>query len=365
VKTDSKNQGVFIGVDVAYGDENTIYRIADATRGFTNLIIVGSTEVTSNTSKLIEVCDYLYQQGFHFIVYIHYNPQVLPPHGPNATFFNLAIQRWGNRCLGAYIFDEVGGKQMDYDASNPDKLVSRASNGSEAALHFIINLDTFLSLYKQIYYSPPSNLKLYTSDYALYWYDFLSGYNTVLCEFVGDQNRQVTIALDRGAAKTLGKSWGTIITYQYADGRLEDGTQLYDDMVLAWQSGARYIVVFSGNTTSSGPYGALKQEHLDALKKFWDRANGGKRYDEFPADVAYVLPSDFGYGFRGPSDRIWGLWPADSLDSLSTKVWTDTSILLTKYGGKLDIIYEEKTKNVPVDYPYSTLIFWNGTIIQR
>jgi hypothetical protein len=361
-----EDQKLFVGVDLGYGDENDVYQVADATRGFANLIIIGSTKVTSNTSKLIIVCEYLYQRGFYFIVYVGFAGTVLPPRGPNATFFDYAGRRWGNRFLGAYLFDEVGGKQMDYEIDNPDKPVPRADNTSDAAIHFMINLMTFLDLEKQVFYSPPPNLKLYTSDYSLYWYDFLSGYDTVLCEFVGkpigNENRQVAIALDRGAAKTLGKSWGTIITYGHADGGLENGTELYSDMRLAWQSGARYIVVFDGNSTPSGQSGVLKPEHLDAMKKFWDEAMGGNRYNEFQADVAYVLPTDYGYGFRGPEDKIWGLWSADSI---ATKIWEDTVHLLTKYEGKIDIIYEEKTRNAPVDLPYRTLIYWNGTTVQR
>ena len=352
-------------MDLGYGDENEVYHVADATHGFANLIIIGSTKVTSNTSKLITVCEYLYQRGFYFIVYVGFAGTVLPPRGPNATFFDYAGRHWGNRFLGAYLFDEVGGKQMDYEIGNPDKSVARADNSSDAAIHFMINLITFLNLEKQVFYSPPSDLKLCTSDYALYWYDFLSGYDTVLCEFVGEpvgNHRQVAIALDRGAAKTLGKNWGTIITYQAAAGGLENGTQLYSDMMLAWQSGARYIVIFDGNSTPSGQYGVLKQEHLDAMKEFWDKANTGPRYHEFPADVAYVLPTDYGYGFRGPEDKIWGLWPSDSF---STSIWNDTSTLLTKYGGKIDIIYEDKTRNAPVYLPYRTLIYWNGTTIKR
>jgi hypothetical protein len=357
-----EDQKLFVGVDLGYGDENDVYQVADATRGFANLIIIGSTKVTSNTSKLITVCEYLYQRDFYFIVYVGFAGTVLPPRGPNATFFDYAGRRWGNRFLGAYLFDEVGGKQMDYEIDNPDKPVSRADNASDAAIHFMINLNTFLFLEKQVFYSPPSDLKLFTSDYALYWYDFLNGYNTVLCEFVGNQSRQVAIALDRGAAKTLGKNWGTIITYHPAGGGLENGTQLYSDMVLAWQSGARYIVVFDGNSTASGQSGVLKQEHLDAMKRFWNKANAGPKHDEFPADVAYVLPTDYGYGFRGPEDKIWGLWASDPL---STSIWNDTSALLTKYAGKIDIIYQDKTRNAPVDLPYRTLIFWNGTTIQR
>ena len=60
----------------------------------------------------------------------------------------------------------------------------------------------------------PQPMPLFTSDYGLYWYDYLSGYSTVFAEFVGDQSRQIAVALDRGAANALGKNWGVMITYQ-------------------------------------------------------------------------------------------------------------------------------------------------------
>ena len=353
---------VLIGVDVGYGSASEVYRVADAIRGFANLIIIGSTGVTGNTTMLIEVCDYLYQQGFHFIVYVGFGGEASPFSGPNATFFGLADSRWGDRFLGVYMFDEVGGKQMDYNVSNPDKPVPAAKNWHDAAIHYLINVDSFFYLKKQIFYTFPSNLKFCTSDYALYWYDFLGGYDTIFCEFVGTDSREVAVGLNRGAAKTLGGSWGTIITYPCADGCLESGAQLYDDMLLAWRSGARYVIVFDGNSTTFSPYGVLTQEHFDAMKRFWKDVNGGKKYDQFPADVAYVLPADYGYGFRGPSDKIWGLWSADEL---SPKVWNDISMLMAKNGGKLDIVYENKTDSIPIDLPYNTLIFWNGTTTHR
>jgi hypothetical protein len=72
------------------------------------------------------------------------------------------------------------------------------------------------------WYLPPYT-SLFTSDYGLYWYDFLSGYNTVFTEFVGNQSRQLAVALCRGAAHTLGsdvghstgQDWGAIITWKY------------------------------------------------------------------------------------------------------------------------------------------------------
>ena len=55
----------------------------------------------------------------------------------------------------------------------------------------------------------------YTSDYALYWFDYKAGYDTVFTEFGWNNSRQMDIALCRGAATVKGKDWGAIITWTY------------------------------------------------------------------------------------------------------------------------------------------------------
>jgi hypothetical protein len=73
--------------------------------------------------------------------------------------------------------------------------------------------------------------------------------------------------------------------------------------------------------------------------------------------VAFVLPKDWAYGFRGPDDKIWGLWEGDELvSSISEYV----GVLLDEYGSKLDIIYDD---GLELDRTYKEYIFWNGTII--
>jgi hypothetical protein len=362
----STEPDVFVGVDVAYGDENAVYKVTEAVKGYANLIILGSLNVTTNTTKLVNVCDYLYKNGFHFIVYVaSAKVGALPPEGPDPSFFQIAIGRWGDKFLGAYMFDEVGGKQVDNATVKP---VPAANTFSDAAIHFILGVEPFLSLYKGgVYYAVPE-MKLFTSDYALYWYDYLSGYNVVFGEFVGNQSRQVTVALCRGAAYSQNKEWGVVITSTLCQpGQpqlcLENGSELYNDMVFAWQSGATYIVVFDSPLNSTGSrYGILTQEHFEAIRSFWDYVKSHSRHEKFHADVAYVLPTDYGYGFRGPNDKIWGLWRADAL---APKVWSDANSLLATYGMNLDIVYEKSTDNVPTSLPYRTLIFWNGTTIQR
>jgi hypothetical protein len=74
--------------------------------------------------------------------------------------------------------------------------------------------------------------------------------------------------------------------------------------------------------------------------------------------VAYVLPKDYGYGFRGPNDTIWGFWEADSR---SSKIWNDVSTLVEQYKPRMDIIYEDDL--LSSTFKYSKFIFWNGTTI--
>lgn len=307
--SDAVDQPVYVGIDLGYGDEEAVYRIADAVEGYVNLIVLGSLNLTTDTAKLSRVCDFLYQRDFSFIVFVAFTviahqPPYLPPNGPRAQFFLEGKERWGNKLLGAYTFDEAGGKYIDLIAKTE---FPNLTNNSEAAETFITHTGYFLSSYSDYYGSP--NLSRYTSDYALYWYDYLAGYDVVLGEFVGNQSRQLAVALYRGAAKSLGKDWGTIITWKYDQPPFVEGPlQLFHDMVLAYKNGAKYIIVFNspGNNSATTEYGILTCAHLNVMKAFWFYTQFCPPNEEFPAETAYVLPSDYGYGFRGPADRKWG-----------------------------------------------------------
>jgi hypothetical protein len=362
-KTDNDDQSVYVGISVGFDDEEIVYKVADAVKGYVNLIILGSLDVTTDTAKLTRVCDYLYQKGFSFIIYIGFTaqttqPPFLPPQGPSSQFFIDGMQRWGDKLLGAYVFDEAGGKTIDGVPKPP-----YPENYTDAAEQFVAHTNYFLANYST-YYGNPS-LQLFTSDYALYWYDYLLGYDIVFGEFVGNQSRQLAVALTRGAAETMGKDWGTMITWKYTEAPfVEEPLQLLCDMVLAYRNGAKYIIVFNspGNNTATTPYGILNQGHLLAIRLFWTYAQLNPIPQEYSADTAYVLPKDYGYGFRGPSDRIWGDFPADAL---SPVIWNASNSLIRKYGINLDIVYETEIDDVTINLPYEKLIYWNGTVIEK
>ena len=348
---------VFIGVHIGYGDDNDVREIVDAVKGYVNLIILGSLQLTTNTSKLIRVCDYLYQNDLHFIVFVAFGST--KPRGPDPGFFMTAANRWGNKFLGVYLFDEPGGKTVD-QAHGVE--IQDAENNTEAAIQYVHHLNHYLVDVSQYY--APADFTLFTSDYALYWYDYLSGYDVVFSEFIGNNSRPIAIALGRGAAKTLNKDWGIMITWKYEGPPfLKPPGQLYNEMVLAYEKGAKYIIVF--NSPEDYPpleYGGLTSEHLDKVQDFWNYVKVNPCSDAYAANTAYVLPKDYGYGFRGPDDKIWGLWEADEL---SLKIWEDVDSLLAEYGSNLDIVYETKIADEPIVLPYDMLIFWNGTIIQK
>ncbi len=97
-----------------------------------------------------------------------------------------------------------------------------------------------------------------------------------------------------------------------------------------------FSVTGKHNTTN---YGTLTEDHFDALQQFWQviHSNPGSIALN-KATVAYVIPKDYGYGFRSSTDSIWGLFPPDNL---TQKISLDIHTLLAKYYSNLNIIYDE------------------------
>jgi hypothetical protein len=362
---------VFVGMDIGYGDEQTTISIVDEVADYVNLIVIGSLKVTNNTDALTRVCEYIYQKDLYFIVFVSFAEHgYIPPRGPDSGFFVYASQNWGEKFLGVYIFDEVGGKLIDNDHSID---MSNEDTYFGAATLYTRHLDFFLDNTTQYY--QPAQFPVFTSDYALYWFDYLSGYDTVFCEFVANDSRQIASGLCRGAAKTLNKTWGAIITWSHndLDAFIENPDQLYDDMLLAYQNGAKYVIVFNSpgfitvdekDIPNPPPeeFGILTTQHLEKMQLFWNLIQTQPRSEVFSANTAYVLPADYGFGFRGPEDKIWGQW---SNDPISQQIWEDVNVLLQNQTLNLDIVYETQIGSTPIYLPYDTLIFWNGTILQK
>jgi hypothetical protein len=295
-----------VGVDISYGDVADVKSLIDQVKSYTNMIVVGTSKVTFYPDKLIETLQYAYDKGLSFISLTPSVPPTVSPATPgvptfstlNCTeWFKYAKKTWGDRLLGFYEADEPGGKILD-------KVKPLASNSStvidsyaDAAKIYNDTKSSGLNLVKTRTIDS-SGYPLVTSDYGLYWFDYEAGYDTIFAEFGWNYSRQLNVALCRGAAAAHNKDWGAIITWTYTTPPyIESGEELYSDLVLAYDNGAKYIVVYDGNEGWTG--GILQQEHLDALQRFWNYVQSNPRQSNPVAErTAYVLPDAYGYGFR-------------------------------------------------------------------
>jgi hypothetical protein len=350
----SKQPDIFFGVDAAYDNVDSLKARVDEVKGYTNFFIIGSYGITFNETRLNDMCQYIYDSGLSFAIFAH------TLRGTNITFdqaawTHYAAERWGERFWGLYAYDEPGGHQVDRDSEF--MAVREADNYSDAASKFVEKLSSD-ALVDFIPLSSP----LITSDYALYEFDYRAGYDVVMAELAWNHSRPINIALCRGAATVHGKDWGVMITYTYTTPPyLASGPQIYDDLVLAYENGAKYFMVFdyAKDPDTGVTHGLLQPEHLDAMQRFWDYVKHNPR-PEVGERVTYVLPKDYAFGFRGPADSIWGLWGPDEL---SGKVWTEVNALAEQHGEALDIIYEDALQNHGL--PYNKAVIWNGTMLMH
>lgn len=343
----------YVGVMFAYGNETSqVKALVDKVKDYTNFFVLGSTDLLDSQSALTEACDYIYNANLSFIVQFKglqaYNYSI-------TDWMVMAHQRYGNQFLGVYRYDEPGGSQLD---GNPaQQLINSTAAGPNPTYASVANQYVYTLSYFSTYYLNYSP-RIFTSDYALYWFDYKADYTTVFAEFVGNQSRDRHIALCRGAANAFDKDWGVIVTWKYNQAPyLESGVELYNDLALAYSAGAKYAVVFS--YPQIGPYGTLTDEHFQALQLFWNmlHTNPGS-FGSNPPNAAYVVPADYGFGFRSATDTIWGLFPPDEL---SSKIFSDVSILTVKYGAHFNILYDEPVIT-PLLKNYTQVFYWNQTV---
>lgn len=343
----------YVGVMFAYGNQTSQVRaLVDKVANYTNLFVLGSLDLFHNESALNEACDYIYNANLSFIVQFRgldkYNYTI-------TDWMQTAHAKYGSQFLGIYRYDEPGGRQLDGDETT--KLINYTITNPNATYQqiadaYVGNLSYFPNYY--LHYTP----QMFTADYALYWFDYKAGYSALFGEFVGNESRARHIALCRGAATAFDRDWGVIITWKYnQQPYLENGKDLYSDLALSYSSGSKYAVIFSYPDT--GQYGTLTEEHFEALEKFWDKLHTSpESFGENKANVAYVVPADYGFGFRSTYDTIWGLFPPDSL---SAKIYNDVELLTGRYGARLNILYDGPETTAKLGN-YSKVYYWNQTI---
>ena len=259
---------------------------------------------------------------------------------------------------GTVTLQVVGGDL--YTPENGSSVISQLKPYTDFLLSYDDIAEQFVATtHSNLEWLSNQSVTVLTSDYALYWWDYLSGYDLLLAQFGWNHTTAQDIALVRGAANMQGKNWGAIITWTYnQDPYLANGDEIYNQMHMAYESGTQYVIIFNYAEDMTGPYGTLKQQHFQALERFWNEAvqNTTVVHGGIQADTVLVLPKNYGWGMRNPEDTIWGLWRPDAK---SQQVWTQLQSTLETRGLRLDIVYEDP--KYPVAGKYEQIYYWNQT----
>ena len=365
------SSGFHVGVSFCGNTTAQAKLLIDRVKNFTNLLVIQSGPVSVNETALNEIVDYATASGLDVIAYFGY---FNPLYSWQVPWLDYAKKQWGSRFLGVYLHDEPAGQVIDYNwtgyltqlkISDVQAYYSHVPgidlelNGSlpidnaDAGYHFNVHVENDLGL-NQL---ESRSITSFTSDYALYWFDYLGGYDTIFAEFGSNASISQTVALARGAARMQNKNWGTIITWTYDQPPyIVNGSELYNELMTAYMAGAQYVAIFDYPQIDDNPYGILTDEHFTALEKFWNNIQTLTPNNQ--AQAALVLPHDYGWGMRYPQDTLWGLWKPDAT---TAQIWGVSRKLEAQYGLGLDIVYDDPM--FPVQGKgYKQIYYWNQTL---
>ena len=152
--------------------------------------------------------------------------------------------------------------------------------------------------------------------------------------------------------------WNDLDREDEKKGIYKSGPEMLQDMLDAYETGAKYVIIFNYPTDPPGnPFGILTDEHFVAIQQFWNHMQQyPEDYGKTKAQAVMVLPENYGWGMRQPDDRIWGYWGPDEK---SQQIWDLSQDLLDQYGLALDIVYDDPPFLLEEIYP--EIYYWNYT----
>ncbi|WNZ28725.1 MAG: hypothetical protein IAX21_08730 [Candidatus Bathyarchaeota archaeon] len=352
----------FFGVSFGGNSTSQAKLLIDKVKNYTNFFLISNWDVSMNQTALNEISQYAVDANMNIMVYFDFIPYQTYPWIQD--YLLTAKQRWGEQFLGIYLHDEPGGKQIDSGhwraPDNGSNVFENVSDYTDAANRFVEGISSGYSWQ----FVKNNSLPVFTSDYALYWFDYLAGYDTIFVELGWGHNPIQHIGMCRGAAKVQNKDWGAIIVWNTQDpddthkGTYKTGPEMFDDMVTAYTAGAKYIVVF--NYPYEQTFGILEEQHFTAMETFWNLtcSPDQENLEKIKGDVAFVLPKDYGWGMRHPEDKIWmPIWGPNEQSEL---IWSNMNKLIAKYELRLDIIFDDARFDF-LD-SYSEIYYWDSEI---
>jgi len=374
--TQSNNQilpktPVYVGIAFCGETVEQAKLLIDKTKSYTNLFILnaGQNSICTNQKVVMEILDYATDADLDIIVNLgSYTRETWQQR------FNILVEAkdtYGDKFLGVYYDDEPAGTLIDWDWELEFQINNRPFGAYSPQIQEKLQTSEFPSNYSLeaqwfdgiIKRNPghnalkSSNITTFTSDYSLYWFDYLGGYNVMLAQLGWNNSINQHLSMIRGAANLQNKEWGTIITWTYRElPYIDNAANIYDQLVTSYDAGAKYITIFNWPYETDNPYGILTDEHFVAMERFWNQVVTKRAPNAAQAQTALVLPKDYGAPLRGNDEKIWGIWSPDDKTAL---IHENINKLLEQYGLSLDIVYDDP--NYPTDR-YDKIYYWNQTL---
>ncbi|MDR2203276.1 MAG: hypothetical protein LBE76_03045 [Nitrososphaerota archaeon] len=405
----NKNTSTFVGVTYGGNSVSEAKQLINKVKTYTNLFILQSGNLQRNPDAINEIGDYAVATGLYFIPYfgnyieaslatwldsakqrwndhllgIYYRDELggkmlddyykfTDPITGNA----ITKTRYGDivveKANGEIIHYEIDGNINLYEPTNngegkystykPDGTIILQHGATATTTYQKLSanrpLKTNEEIVQQITTQNTNDLNflkksttVFSSDYVLYWYNYQSGYDVILTQLGWNISLNQQISLCRGAAVTQNKDWGVIVTWRYNNPPyLDSGDEIYNQLKTSYECGAKYMVLFNFyEEDASNPYGTLKNEHFNALKRFWRDVveNPHIKPNTIEANSVLILPKNFGGGLRWREDTVWGVFKADDT---SGRIWDLTQTTLNTYGYTLDIVYDDPTYTLSPNY---------------
>jgi len=91
---DFNSSEVFVGVMAGHETVDELLVFVDEVEEYVNLIVVSELAITTNSTKLYSVFDYLYAKEIYFMPFMEHHNYVDDP-----NFFRVAEEKWGKYFL--------------------------------------------------------------------------------------------------------------------------------------------------------------------------------------------------------------------------------------------------------------------------